>query len=365
MFIGLMSGTSVDAVDGVLAAFEGGTPSAPARTLAFASRSMPPELRQTLLDLQSSGLDELHRASLATVSLTDLYAEVARELLEWAGGGQVLALGAHGQTVRHRPELGYTLQLIDGARLAERTGCTVVVDFRTGDLAAGGQGAPLVPAFHAQAFGTASLRRAIVNIGGMANVSLLPKGQGVVQGHDTGPGNALMDLWCEQHLGRPYDADGQWAAQGQIHEGLLARLLDDAYFEKPAPKSTGRDHFNAAWLDARCACIRQALRPEDVQATLAEVTAITIARACATLGAEETWVCGGGARNSHLMQRLALQLVPTPVASVASLGIDPMAVEALAFAWLARERLAGRPGNLPVVTGARGSRVLGAVYAPF
>ncbi len=359
-----MSGTSVDAVDGVLAAFDGDAADATVRTVAFASRPMPAALRAELLALQQPGPDELARAALATVALTDLYAEVARELAARAGA-PVVAVGAHGQTVRHRPELGYTVQLIDGARLAERSGLVAVVDLRSADVAAGGQGAPLVPAFHALAFASPSRRRAVVNVGGIANVSLLPAGGGTVTGYDTGPGNLLMDGWCERHLGRPYDRDGAWAAGGRVDDALLARLLDEPYFAQPAPKSTGRDLFTMAWLDTRLASLPAPPAARDVQATLAELTAATVADACRAFGADECRVCGGGAHNAHLMARLAARLAPAEVTGTDALGVDPGAVEALAFAWLARERLAGRPGNLPSVTGARGSRVLGAVYAPF
>ena len=365
MYIGLMSGTSVDAVDGVLAASTGSSPGAPLRTIAFASRPMPAPLRAELLALQQPGMDELARAALATVALTDLYAEVASELLEWAGGGTVAAIGAHGQTIRHRPELGYTLQLIDGARLAERTGCATVVDLRSADIAAGGQGAPLVPAFHALAFASPTRRRAIVNIGGIANVSLLPSGGGSVTGFDTGPGNLLMDAWCERHRGAPFDRDGAWAASGRVSSTLLRRLMEEPYFGMTAPKSTGRDLFTPGWLDERLAAMGSgAPSAPDVQATLAELTAGTIADACLAFEAEEIRICGGGAYNRHLMSRLAVRLAPARVSSTAALGVDPGAVEALAFAWLARERLAGRPGNLPAVTGARAPRVLGAIYAP-
>jgi anhydro-N-acetylmuramic acid kinase len=364
-FIGLMSGTSVDAVDGVLAAFEGEHADSPVRTLAFASMPMPAALRTTLLQLQQPGHDELSRAALATVALTDLYGAVAKTLLDAAPSGRVTAIGAHGQTVRHRPELGYTLQLIDGARLAERTGCISIVDFRSADVAAGGQGAPLVPAFHALAFASSRHRRAVVNIGGIANVSLLPVGGGTVTGFDTGPGNLLMDAWCERHRGTPYDEDGAWAAGGRIDTALLHRMTAEPYFAMPAPKSTGRDLFTSGWID-RMLDANEPLRtsPQDVQATLAELTATTIAQACRTFAAQDVLVCGGGARNVHLMSRLAALLAPSELCSTAARGIDPGAVEALAFAWLARERLAGRCGSLPSVTGARGARVLGAVYAP-
>lgn len=362
MFIGLMSGTSVDAVDGVLVRFQDDTPGSALRTEAFASRPMPADLRRELLSLQQPGPDELARAAQAAVALTDLYADVTLELLSVAGRTPVRALGAHGQTVRHRPELGYTLQLIDGARLAERTGCTAVVDFRTADVAAGGQGAPLVPAFHALAFASATRRRAVVNIGGIANVSLLPAGGGSVTGFDTGPGNLLMDAWCERHTGRAYDRNGDWAASGVLLPELLARLLQEPYFSLPAPKSTGRDLFSPNWLARALAGLDAP--SQDIQATLAELTAATIAQACLDFDAQECRVCGGGARNAYLMSRIAARLPGIAVTDTAAVGIDPEAVEAVAFAWLARERLAQRAANLPAVTGARGPRVLGAVYSP-
>jgi len=355
-----MSGTSIDAVDGVLAEFAGSEPAAAVCTLAFRTLPMPEPLRAELLALQQPGPDELARAAAATVTLTDLYAEVAASLLAASGGTPVLALGAHGQTVRHRPELGYTLQLIDGARLAERSGCVTVVDLRSADVAAGGQGAPLVPAFHALAFAS-DRRRAVVNVGGIANVSLLSPGGTAVTGFDTGPGNLLMDAWCARHTGAPFDRDGRWAAGGRVDAALLARLLAEPYFGQPAPKSTGRDLFTPGWLERRLGA--QPPAPQDVQATLAELTAVTIADAVRPFAPSDCRVCGGGAHNDHLMARLSALLAPIGVGSTADWGIDPGTVEALAFAWLARERLAGRPGNLPSVTGARGARILGAVHA--
>lgn len=364
--IGLMSGTSVDGVDGVLASFEGQGPQTRIQTAAQASRPMPAALRKTLLELQQPGPDELARAAEAARDLTDLYAEVVAELLGSAevpdDARQSIVIGAHGQTVRHRPERGYTLQLIAGARLAEKTGLAVVTDFRSADVAAGGQGAPLVPAFHALAFASATHRRAIINIGGIANVSLLPVSGRGVTGFDTGPGNLLLDLWCERHTGQPYDAGGQWAAGGQVDQTLLERMLEEPYFSLPAPKSTGRDLFTPQWLD-------QALRhpaarsAQDIQSTLVELTATLIARACNDDGAGECFVCGGGAFNQHLMNRLVALMPQAVVQTTASLGMPADAVEALAFAWLARQRLLNQPANLPAVTGAIGPRVLGAVYA--
>lgn len=379
LFIGLMSGTSVDAVDGALVDLAGRLP----RTLVFESLPMPAPLRSELLALQQPGADELARAAGASVALTDLYAEVVARVLRGsdAGGGTdigtgVLAIGAHGQTVRHRPELGYTLQLIDGARLAEHIGIAVVCDFRSADVAAGGQGAPLVPAFHADAFSHERRRRVVVNIGGIANVSLLAPGE-PVRGFDTGPGNLLLDLWCERHTGAAFDRDGAWGAGGSVLPTLLEELLREPYFEQAPPKSTGRDLFHADWLQARLeraglggatlagdpqARQAQAIRARDVQATLVELTATTISHACRRFRADEVFVCGGGARNLALMARLAALCSPAHVDRTDALGAASQAVEAVAFAWLAARRLRGLPGNLPEVTGARAPRVLGALY---
>ena len=357
--IGLMSGTSLDGIDGALVRWHHDTPT----TVAFASLPMPAALRTELLRLQSPADDELHRSRLAAIELTRGYAGVCAELLARVPAGErVGAIGAHGQTIRHRPESGYTLQLLDGALLAELTGCNVVCDFRSADVAAGGQGAPLVPAFHARVFGAAGRCRAIVNLGGIANVTLIAA-DGSVRGHDTGPANVLLDLWAERWTGQPYDRDGALAAAGRCDEALLARLLDEPYFSMPAPKSTGRDTFHAGWLEARLGdADRQPARAADVQATLLELTALTVARDCLAGGAETVWLCGGGAANPALRDAIARRCVPAAVQTTAALGAPPQAVEAVAFAWLARCRLAGIAGNLPAVTGARGYRVLGALY---
>ncbi|MGE0315603.1 MAG: anhydro-N-acetylmuramic acid kinase [Lautropia sp.] len=366
--IGLMSGTSIDAVDGVLVGF-GGTQPSP-RTLAFASLPMPPALRDALERLQSPFAGELDAAALAGVALSRLYAQVVRELLRHARlrAGDVAAIGAHGQTVRHRPEAGYTMQLLNGAALAEACGIDVVCDLRSADVAAGGQGAPLVPAFHAEVFGAPGVRRAIVNVGGIANVSLLD-GAGGVRGFDTGPGNTLMDGWCRRHTGNGYDEDGRWAAQGSVDAALLGHLLSDPYFALPAPKSTGRDHFNLAWLDARLDAMAhpaRPVRPEDVQATLLALTADTIVAAVAAADPSAVYLCGGGTRNAALVAAIRARLADASarcsLQGTDSLGIDPQAVEASAFAWLAMRHLGDAPGNLPSVTGARGTRVLGARY---
>ena len=356
-----MSGTSIDAVDGVLARFDASGNLV--RTEGSASLPIPPDLRQRLTDLQQPLGDELARAALAANDLADLYAQCVWLLLEQASfaPAAVTALAAHGQTVRHRPERGYTIQLLNGARLAEKTGIDTVSDLRSADIAAGGQGAPLVPVFHARVFGSPVSRRAIVNIGGIANITVLePSGAAAVLGYDTGPGNTLMDAWCEAHRGERFDKDGQWAASGQVDASLLGRLLAEPYFALDAPKSTGRDLFNAGWLQRQGVA---GLAPADVQATLLALSAATIAHACQVHQVQEVFVCGGGAANPQLMQRLRADLPGVRVGSTGELGLQPQAVEATAFAWLARQRVMREPGNLQAVTGASGLRILGALHA--
>jgi len=317
--------------------------------------------------LNRSGEDELHRAALAANALIGVYADAVADVLQLARlpANAVTALGAHGQTVRHRPGefdgTGYTVQLMNGALLAERTGIAVVCDLRSRDLAAGGQGAPLVPAFHAACFAEPGVSKAVLNIGGIANLTLLPASD-KVHGFDTGPGNMLMDLWAERHLGRRLDECGNWASGGRVDAALLAALLQEPYFAKPPPKSTGRDLFDAAWLDARVPVTSNA---QDVMSTLAELTAATAIGAlqahCAKAG--QLLVCGGGAFNMHLMRRLQTLGGPDlAVQNTADAGIPPDQVEALAFAWLAQAFVQRRAGNLPAVTGARGPRLLGALY---
>lgn len=363
--IGLMSGTSLDGVDGVLCDL-GMTPW---RVLAVAHLAMPRALHDELLALNSPGSDELHRAALAANGLTRLYSEVVgRLLLDGAvAAGQVAAIGAHGQTVRHRPGefdgVGYTLQLINGALLAERCGIDVICDLRAADVCAGGQGAPLVPAFHAAAFSRTGQDIAVVNVGGIANVTLLLAG-GRVSGFDTGPGNMLMDGWVQHHLGRPFDEDGCWAATGRSQPDLLRHLLADPYFRRSPPKSTGRDLFSARWLAEQLARHPAQVEPADVMATLTELTATSIADAirAEAPGVTAVMVCGGGSRNALLMARLAALLPTARVTSTAGAGIEPNQVEALAFAWLAHCHLSGKPASLPAVTGASGARILGARY---
>jgi len=367
-FVGVMSGTSLDGIDAVLADFAEGS----CRFVAAAHHAFAPELRTELLALQVATGDELARAALASNALADAYADAIAAVLAVAGVtvAEVVAAGVHGQTIRHVPAEGWTLQLNNAARVAERAGLTVISDFRSRDVAAGGQGAPLVPAFHAALFARPDVHRVVVNVGGIANITDLPPADGsaAVRGFDTGPGNVLMDLWCARHQGEAYDEDGRWARSADADPALLAMLLEAPFFAAPPPKSTGRDLFNAAWLDQRLAehARRTGGAPAAavVQATLLALTARTIADAvvgrCA--GASEILVCGGGANNGALMTALAAALAPRTVTTTATHGVAVEHVEALAFAWLARETMAGRPGNLPGVTGARGLRVLGAIH---
>jgi anhydro-N-acetylmuramic acid kinase len=363
LFIGLMSGTSLDGVDGVLADFAGPAP----RVLAHASAGFPPALREELLALNTpQGTDELHRAWLAGNALMRVYAQVVHELLAQAGvaAADVHAIGAHGQTVRHRPQqfdgTGYTIQLAQPALLAELTAIDVAADFRSRDVAAGGQGAPLAPFFHRAVFARPGETVGILNIGGIANLSVLGADGGLV-GFDCGPGNALMDFWCGLHTGAAFDDGGRWAAQGHVVRPLLEEMLNDPYFEQAPPKSTGRDLFNRAWLETHLQA-SLAARAVDVQATLAELTARACAADARRYGLARLFVCGGGALNTHLMARIAALLPGVAVDSSEAAGVPPLQVEALAFAWLARQCVRREALPLTSTTGARGARVLGAVY---
>lgn len=360
-YIGVMSGTSVDGVDAVVADFS----AAPLRSLAVARGAFPEPLRRELQALQRSGADEIHRAALAANALMDCCAVVVGDVLTRAGlaSAAVAAIGLHGQTIRHRPELGYTTQLANPSRLAEITGITVVADFRSRDVAAGGQGAPLAPALHAALLRSADRHRVVVNLGGIANLTDLPP-TGPVRGFDSGPGNTLLDAWCERHTASPFDRDGAWGASGEVDAALLATFRADPYFALPPPKSTGRDHFNLAWVERCLARLQAKLRPVDVQRTLMALTAETVADAITAHcgAATEVFACGGGANSPALMRALESALVPRPLATTAALGVPVQEVEALAFAWLAREALVGRPAGLPTVTGARGARILGGIY---
>jgi anhydro-N-acetylmuramic acid kinase len=366
LFLGLMSGTSADGIDAALVRFEGSGTAL--RCELVHARTLPWDaaLRSALIALgqgaDSVSLDELGALDSRTALA---FADAALSVLEDAGipRGRVRAIGSHGQTIRHRPhaEPPFTWQLGDGNVIAERSGITTVADFRRRDVAAGGHGAPLMPAFHAALLGSPHEDRAVLNLGGIGNFTLLPVA-GDVRGFDTGPANALMDGWCERHTGQAYDASGAFAASGQIDAALLARLLAEPWFALPPPKSTGREQFHLDWLEARLGSTP--LAPADVQATLLELTARTVADALQMTQptTRRVLVCGGGVRNPALMARLCAHLPQAVVESTAAHGLDPDYVEAMGFAWLARETLTGRPGNLPAVTGARGLRVLGAVY---
>lgn len=358
LYLGLMSGTSFDGVDAVLADLAGARP----RLVAHAHRAFDARLRHELLALNSPAGNELERAALAGNDLARGYAAAVVGVLSQAeiSASEIRAIGCHGQTVRHRPESGYTAQIGNPALLVELTGIRVVADFRSRDVAAGGQGAPLASAFHAAVFSDRGEDRAVLNLGGIANLTSLPR-QGEVAGFDTGPGNCLLDLWISKCLGKPYDGGGAWAAGAKPLPGLLERMLRDPYFAAPPPKSTGRELFNETWLGALLTGGEDA---RAVQASLLELTARSAADALARhcRGARRLIVCGGGARNHALMRRLAELAAPAALETSDRHGIDPQLVEAAAFAWLAKQALEGRPASLPSVTGARGPRVLGAIY---
>ncbi len=371
-FIGIMSGTSLDGADAVMATFdERGRP----ELIASVAAPFEPSLRAELLALQASGPDELHRAALAGNRLADFQAALVSDLCSRAdvAPAKVVAIGSHGQTVRHRPELGFTLQINAPARLAEATGIRVVSDFRSRDVAAGGHGAPLVPAFHDALFRRPGTHRIVLNLGGMSNVTDLPADvASVVRGWDCGPGNVLLDGWIARHRGETHDAAGAWASSGTVSGELLRRLHADDWFALPPPKSTGRDRFDLAWLD-RLIADAGPLDPVDVQATLAMLTAASIADSIVAHAGtpDEIIVCGGGAYNDDLLARLAARFDQAgPSVRVATsmqadgIAVAPEHVEALAFAWLAMRCLGNEPGNLPAVTGARGLRILGSITPP-
>lgn len=366
-FIGLISGTSMDAADAALVRFDGERP----EVLAYREQPLPEALRAELADMR----DAPQRVDLDQVGRLDrrvgvLFAEAAAALLGEADfpAARVSAIGSHGQTLLHRPSPPepFSLQLGDPNIIAQRTGITTVADFRRMDIAVGGQGAPLAPAFHAARFRTRAHDTAVVNIGGIANITLLPADPAApVLGFDTGPGNALLDDWAQLHTGSRMDRDGAWAGSARADEGLLVHLLADPYFGAPAPKSTGREYFNLAWLERRLAQCTSAPEPEVVQATLVALTAQSIAAGIRAVGAVPAalMVCGGGARNPVLMQTLAEHLPGCRVESTAAHGLEPERVEAVAFAWLAKRRLEGLPGNIPEVTGASRAVLLGGIYA--
>ncbi len=364
LYVGLMSGTSLDGVDGVLVDFRGAQP----RVLAHRAMPFSPELKQELLALNTPGDNELHRAALAANGLVRVYAQTVQALLTQTHtqARQVRAIGAHGQTVRHRPGAfdgtGYTLQLNNPALLAELTQIDVVADFRSRDVAASGQGAPLVPVFHQGIFGQTDHTVGVLNLGGIANLSVL-HASGDVQGFDCGPGNALLDHWCQQHTGQAFDDNGAWGASGQVIAPLLQALLAEPFLHQAPPKSTGRDLFHPTWLAHQLRAFANA-NATDVQTTLTEFTALACANDVRRHApeAQELLVCGGGALNGFLMARLQVTLPQVRVRSSTERGMPPLQVEAAAFAWLARQTVLGLPGNHPKVTGAQGARILGGIF---
>ncbi|MBB6519725.1 anhydro-N-acetylmuramic acid kinase [Pseudoteredinibacter isoporae] len=374
LYIGLMSGTSADGLDAALIAFD--SPDTQALRFELIDSiecPLPANTKQQVTELALSGPDEIHKMAELDISLAESFAGACLELLErqQLKPEDIRAIGSHGQTIRHIPQSkeqgGYTLQIGDPSRIAEMTGITTVADFRRRDIAAGGHGAPLAPAFHHAAFQDDHQARFIVNIGGMANVTHIPaKGCGEVIGFDTGPGNALMDGWIQTHKQEAYDKSGLWAEGGKVNEDLLTNLLAHPFLALTAPKSTGREAFNLPWLKQQLSGIE--VSPQDVQASLLAFTAQTIADQLIALHKTsaqprgELYICGGGAHNQALMKCLESKLPNFHISSTAELGVHPDWVEAITFAWLARQCVHQLPGNLPSVTGARGGRILGAIY---
>lgn len=358
LYAGLMSGTSLDGIDAALIDFGQSKP----RLITKHYLPFPDTLKNDLLALHQPAMNELHQTLLAGNQLAELYASAISRLLESSGitPTQVRAIGCHGQTIRHRPEHGYTLQIGNAALLAELTGVTVVSDFRSRDIASGGQGAPLVPAFHDKMMRHPDVHRVIVNIGGIANLTNLPPGADT-SGFDSGPGNLLMDAWCMRHLGKAYDDSGAWAASGKVLPALLQKLLGEPFFSMAPPKSSGRDLFNMEWLQNQLSGTENAV---DVQATLLELTCQPIADSILQhcMGATEIYLCGGGAHNRALCNRLATLLPSHTIQTTKALGVDSDYLEAIAFAWLAQQTLHGKSANLPIVTGARHPCILGAIY---
>jgi len=363
-YIGLMSGTSADAIDAVILDISG---DAAFRLVSSHQEPLTDDLRAAIHQFNSPASNEIDRMGKLGIRLGRSFARAALEVLKQSRLAQddIRAIGSHGQTIRHYPAGSepYTVQIGEPAIIVEETGITTVAHFRARDMAAGGQGAPLVPAFHRAAFQSSTATRAIVNIGGIANVTVLPKDpRQHVTGFDVGPGNVLLDQWTQKHLKTSIDRDGEWARSGRVNTALLKDLLSDPYFSRSGPKSTGREYFNVEWLNARLG--RHAQSAEDVQATLVRLTAEIIQSALleADSKPDEIYICGGGAKNRFLMETLAARMAPTPVRQTDALGLPTQWVEAAAFAWLAHQTLEGLPGNLPEVTGARHPAVLGAIY---
>ena len=363
LYIGLMSGTSIDGVDAVLVDFSQLAP----KIIATHTEEIPPHLFKGLQRLCQTGNDEINRLGRLDRTVGELFAKAVNELLNKSGvaSSQIIAIGSHGQTVRHMPNLDttFTLQIGDPNTIAAHTNIDVIADFRRKDMALGGQGAPLVPAFHQQTFAQSNTCRMILNIGGIANVTYLPGNLQDVVGFDTGPGNTLIDYWCQQQLKQPFDFDGQWAKSGTTDSVLLKQMLSHTYFAMPYPKSTGREMFNHVWLEQQLADFNH-LKAADIQSTLLDLTCHTIAAEINKLSSTgELYLCGGGSLNTVLVKRLASLLPDYHLSTTAKLGVDPKWVEAIAFAWLAMRNNKGLSGNLPAVTGASRLAVLGGRYS--
>ena len=369
IYIGLMSGTSIDSIDAAAVCFDQGK----FKLLGSYAQTIPKSVKQAILYLCQPGTDSVQLYAETDHQLGQLFATAALALMEELNLNKedITAIGSHGQTVRHAPptdgNIAFSQQIADPNIIAARTGCPVVADFRRADIAAGGHGAPLVPAFHQQLFSDSACNRAIVNIGGIANITILPAKESNADqsciGYDTGPGNILLDSWAQIHLNSPYDSNGDWGAGGTVDGQLLDQLKAHDFFAQPAPKSTGREIFNQQWLDQQLKNFKQ-VEPQDVQATLVQLTAETIADQINPLkiGIDQIYICGGGAFNTTLMGALAKALPNAKLATTLSLGLEPCWVEACAFAWLAKQRIEGKSGNLPTVTGARKKVILGSLY---
>lgn len=369
LLIGLMSGTSMDSVDAAIVRFDDGA----VELVATHEHELPTQLRDTLMELCDPGDNEIEKLGVADREVGSLFAEAVLQLLQNCGieADKVRAIGSHGQTIRHRPpnadtpeSRAFTLQIGDPNIIAATTGITTVADFRRRDMALGGQGAPLAPAFHRAVFSAAGQARAIINIGGIANITALNTDRGIL-GFDCGPASVMMDFWTREHLGQAYDVNGEWATGGCVDTVLLKRLLTEPYLKLAPPKSTGRELFKRSWLDAHLATLPHPVAAQDVQATLLEYTAQCIRLGLEQVGSEAAniYLCGGGAYNGALLARLRELHYPASVASTQALGIAPEWVEAAAFAWLAQQTLDGLPGNAAGVTGARTEAILGAIYA--
>ena len=362
-YVGLMSGTSVDGIDAALVSIPD---HGPLTLKATQYQTFSPAVRNAIQELMAPSKNEIERAGELDMQLGKLFAECVQMLLLKSGvpAKNIRAIGSHGQTIRHRPRAAYpfTQQIGNPSVIAEQTGITTVADFRARDIAAGGEGAPLVPAFHRWFFHKPDVNRVILNLGGIANITWLPADtKETVLGFDTGPGNTLLDQWVMQNRGERYDRDGEWAASGQVKEQLLARLLADEYFSTTPPKSTGREYFHLAWVEQH---ITGKIAAQDLQATLVDLTSRSIVKALDFLPAkaDEIYICGGGSHNRHLLGRLHAQAPNIRITTTAELGLDPEWVEAAAFAWLAYRTLTGEPGNLPSVTGASHPVILGGIY---